>query len=216
MKEQKSKIAIFIVSLIILIGIIIIATVGFRVSLKYQESKKIEVNLGKKFELEDIKKIAQKELDSKVLIQKVEIYEDAVSIISKEINEEQKNEIINKINEKYELKVEKDNIKIEEVPHARLGDLVRPYVTPVIVMTIIILIYMISRYYKLNSGVVLAKTILAVGIGQALLFSILAIVRIEIGKMTVPIAIIVYILSLIYCTKMFEEELEEIKKLEEK
>lgn len=215
MKEHKNKIIVSIIAIIILVGIIIVSTVGFKVNLKYHANKKIEINMNKKFELDDIKKIASDVLDEKVIAQKVEIYEDAVKIVAEEINEEEKNEIVNKINEKYELNIESNEIKVEEVANARIRDLVKPYSTPIIVLTLVILIYMVLRYYRLNSFMVFYKTILNAMVGQAITFSLFAIFRIEIGFLTVPIAIVTYILSMMYSAKKFEEELEELKKEEE-
>ena len=215
MKEHKNKIIVSIIAIIILVGIIIVSTVGFKVNLKYHANKKIEINMSKKFELDDIKKIASDVLDEKVIAQKVEIYEDAVKIVAEEINEEEKNEIVNKINENYELNIESNEIKVEEVANARIRDLVKPYSTPIIVLTLVILIYMVLRYYRLNSFMVFYKTILNAMVGQAITFSLFAIFRIEIGFLTVPIAIVTYILSMMYSAKKFEEELEELKKEEE-
>ena len=215
MKEHKNKIIVSIIAIIILVGIIIVSTVGFKVNLKYHANKKIEINMSKKFELDDIKKIASDVLDEKVIAQKVEIYEDAVKIVAEEINEEEKNEIVNKINEKYELNIESNEIKVEEVANARIRDLVKPYFTPFIVLTLVILIYMVLRYYRLNSFMVFYKTILNTMVGQAITFSLFAIFRIEIGFLTVPIAIVTYILTMMYLAKKFEEESDELKKEEE-
>lgn len=215
MKEHKNKIIISIIAIIVLIGIIVISTIGFKVSLKYHENKKIEISMSKKFELNDIEKISKEVIGKKVIAQKVEIYEDAVKIVAEDITEEQKNEIINKINEKYEVNIDKESVKIQEVPHARLRDLIKPYITPFIIMTIVVLIYMVLRYYKLNSLMVFLKTLLDIVVGQALLFSLFAILRIEIGIITIPLVIVTYILSIMYCTQNCEKKLEEIVKEEE-
>ena len=215
MKEHKNKKIISIITIIVLIGIIVISTVGFKVSLKYHENKKIEISMSKKFELNDIEKISKEVIGKKVIAQKVEIYEDAVKIVAEDITEEQKNEIINKINEKYEVNIDKESVKIQEVPHARLRDLIKPYITPFIIMTIVVLIYMVLRYYKLNSLMVFLKTLLDIVVGQALLFSLFAILRIEIGIITIPLVIVTYILSIMYCTQNCEKKLEEIVKEEE-
>ena len=54
--------------------------------LKYEKSQKIELNLQKEFEISDIKTITDEVLKGQdVIIQKVELYEDMVSIISNQM-----------------------------------------------------------------------------------------------------------------------------------
>ena len=53
MKNLKNKIIIGIAILIFVVGIIVVAVKGFNVDLEYQDTKKIEANIGKSFEKED-------------------------------------------------------------------------------------------------------------------------------------------------------------------
>ena len=52
MKNLKNKIIIGIAILIFVVGIIVVAVKGFNVDLEYQDTKKIEANIGKSFEKE--------------------------------------------------------------------------------------------------------------------------------------------------------------------
>ena len=83
-----------------------------------------------------------------------------------------------------------------------------PYVVPFIIATIIILIYMMIKYYKLNSGKVLLKTIGIIILTQVLLFSIMAITRIPIGRLTIPLVLTVYMLTLVWYTTKLENQLK--------
>ena len=49
MKNLKNKIIIGIAILIFVVGIIVVAVKGFNVYLEYQDTKKIEANIGKSF-----------------------------------------------------------------------------------------------------------------------------------------------------------------------
>ena len=159
MKKSKNKIVLGIAIIILIAGIIMVAVKGFNMDLAYQDTKRIEANIGKSFENKDIENIAKEVLGQKqVIIQKVEIYEDTVSITAKDITEEQRNNIVSKINEKYEIELNSDDITIVTVPLVHLRDLVKNYKIPFIVATICILVYLMVRYYKLNSLKVLAKT----------------------------------------------------------
>ena len=82
----KQKIILSIIALIIIAGIAITTTIGLNYDLRFQEAKKVELYLEKDFEISDIRNITNEVIPNQsVIIQKVEVYEDSVSIISKEI-----------------------------------------------------------------------------------------------------------------------------------
>ena len=214
--SKKTKIIALIIALVILVGMIVTFAVGLNFDLRYQEAKKIQLYLGKDFEIADIEAITKEVLpNQKVVIQKVEVFEDTVSILAKDITEEQKETLINKINEKYELELAADTTEITNVPHTRGRDIVRPYLMPFAIATVIILVYMAIRYYKLGMVAILGKTIAMLVIAQATLLSVMAIVRIPIGRLTIPLVLATYVLSLVGMTTYFEKTLSEKKKEEE-
>lgn len=218
MKElsKKTKIVSVLIAIIILVGMIILFTKGLNFDLKYQEAQKVQLYLQKEFEIEDIKQITNEVLPNQnVMIQKVEVFEDTVSIIAKEITNEQKTSMVNKVNEKYELDLSADETVITNVPHTRGRDIVKPYILPFTIATVIILAYMAIRYYKLGLVKTFFKTIAILIVAQATLLSVMAIVRIPIGRLTIPLVIAVYLLSLIGMTSYLEKELIEKKKEEE-
>ena len=214
--KTKNKVLILVGIIIIIIGIVITVTKGFNFDLRYEGGKRIELNLQKTFESSDIKQIAKEVIGQDVVIQKVEIYEDAVSILSKDIIEEQKNQIVTKINEKYGTEINAENTEIITVPHTHLRDLAQPYIIPFVIATVVILIYIGIRYYKLNIIKTIAKTIGIVIIWQVILYSIMAITRIPIGRLTIPLTLTIYMLSFVYCTTKFEKDLKQQKQSEEK
>ncbi len=214
--KTKNKVLILVGIIIIIIGIVITVTKGFNFDLRYEGGKRIELNLQKTFESSDIKQIAKEVIGQDVVIQKVEIYEDAVSILSKDITEEQKNQIVTKINEKYGTEINAENTEIITVPHTHLRDLAQPYIIPFVIATVVILIYIGIRYYKLNIIKTIAKTIGIVIIWQVILYSIMAITRIPIGRLTIPLTLTIYMLSFVYCTTKFEKDLKQQKQSEEK
>lgn len=162
MKEigKNTKIIAILIAIVIIIGMIITLTVGLNFDLRYQEAKKIQLYLEKDFEIADIKQITDEILpNQKVILQKVEVFEDTVSILAKDITEEQKGNIISKVNEKYETNLTSENVEITEIPHTRGRDIIKPYVLPFAIATIIILAYMMVRYYKLGMMKMLGKAI---------------------------------------------------------
>lgn len=213
---KKQKILIAIIVLIIAIGTVIAVTVGFNFDLRFQNAKKVELYLEKEFEISDIKAITNETIPNEpVVIQKIEVYEDSVSILVKDITEEQKENLINKINEKYGTDISAEETEIETVQNTRGRDFLKPYILPFTLATIIVLIYMAARYRKLGITKTILKTIIISVIAQATLFGLIAITRIPIGRLTIPMIIAVYLLTLVGITTKFEKELKN-KNLKEK
>ena len=75
-----------------------------------------------------------------------------------------------------------------------------------VIATIIILVYMAIRYYKLGILKTIAETIGILILAQALLLSIMAITRIPVGRVTIPLVIAIYILTLLGITSYFEKK----------
>lgn len=212
---KKSKILIAIIAIIIIVGAIITATIGLNFDLRYKESKKIELYLQKDFNISDIKQITDEVMQgTEVVIQKVEVFEDTVSIRAQDITDEQKQGIIDKVNEKYGTEISKDDIETESIPNTRGRDIIKPYILPFSIATLIILVYIAVRYRKLKVLKTVLKTIFILILSQVVLLSIIAITRIPIGIVTIPLIIIVYLLTLIGITTYFEKELSKMKQKE--
>lgn len=212
MKQKTSKILAVLIAIMIIIGIVIIFTKGLVFELKYQDNKKVEFNIGKQFDRKEIKEITNEVFGNQLVnIQEIEVYKDAVSITTTEITEEQKENLTNKINEKYGTELKSEDIKIEEISHIRGRNLIKPYIIPMIIASVIILGYLMIKYRKLNPFKVLLKSILIIIIAELVLLSIVAIARIPVGEYVLAIALIVYILSTYICTTKFQNELEKIK-----
>lgn len=213
--NKKTKILVALIAIVIILGIAITLTIGLNFDLKYQETKRIELYLKKDFEISDIKQITNEVMENQpVIIQKVEVYEDTVSITAKDITDEQKTNLVNKLNEKYSAELEADKIEISSIPHTRGRDIIKPYILPFVIATIIILVYMAIRYYKLGAMKTVLKTAGISILAQIILLSVIAITRIPIGRLTIPMVITVYILTLIGITTYFEDKLKN-KNLEE-
>lgn len=206
--RKKTKIIFTIIAIIILIGIAITCTIGLNFDLRYRDSKRMELYLEQDFNISDIKQMTDEVMpDKKVIIQKVEVYEDTVSITAEDITDEEKQNLIDKVNEKYGTTLAAESTEIETIPNTRGRDIVKPYVVPFGIATLIILVYMAIRYRKLGVIKTLLKTIVIAIVAEMVLLSIMAITRIPIGLITIPLVITVYLLTLIGLTTYFEKEL---------
>lgn len=207
------KIAQIILICLVLAGIIVIATLGFNVGVRYGENTQININIGKEFDSKDIKNIAKEVFGKQsVIVEYVEIYKDVVQITVKDATDEQIAELNNKINEKYELSNDlsnADDVLVARNANTRLRDLVMPYILPISISAAIIVIYEVIRFRKLGVWKVLYEAILAIIAPQAVLFSIYAIARIPVNRLTAAISIALYMLSVFKGIEIFLEQKQE-------
>lgn len=196
--EKNKKICAFIlIALIIMAGIIVTIVFGFNKELKYQQSQSVEVYVEQKVDRAKIKEIANEVLGRNNMVQTIEIYQDMVSIRAKNISEEQKNDIVNKIKENYEFEQTAEDTTINTIAETRIRDMYKKYVLPIIIAEVLVLIYMVIRYYKNGIIKVAMSTIFVPVIGELVLLSIIAITRIPLGRLTPILVIAVYIISLL-------------------
>ena len=217
MKEfiKSKQLKIILIALVIIAGIVMIAVKGFNFDLKYQDTQRVELYLKTEFNISDIRQITDEVFgNQKVMIQKVEVFEDSLSITTTSISDEQKSNLITKINEKYGTEITAEDTTVENIGHTRGRDIIKPYIVPFAIAAIVVLIYLGIRYYKLSIAKVIAKSIGIMALAQILLFSVMAITRIPIGRLTIPMVILVYLLTLFGITNMFEKNLSK-KNLEE-
>lgn len=205
---EKKKIAYIVLACIIIIGIIVIAFAGFNVSLKYSPNKQVSVYIGKEFESSDIKNIVKEVIgNNKVIVQKVELYEEIVAITVKDITDEQIEQLNVKINEKYGLEnTVKEDIKVTQNSNLRIRDIVKPFIIPVAISLAIILIYAGIRFRKINILEVLGKIIGMNVLGVALFVSIIAIVRIPVNALTIPMCLAIYVVVSLAVFNELEEK----------
>ena len=212
---KSKQLKIILIALVIIAGIVMIAVKGFNFDLKYQDTQRVELYLKTEFNISDIRQITNEVFgNQKVMIQKVEVFEDSVSITTTSISDEQKSNLITKINEKYGTEITAEDTTVENIGHTRGRDIIKPYIVPFAIAAIVVLIYLGIRYYKLSIAKVIAKSIGIMALAQILLFSVMAIARIPIGRLTIPMVILVYLLTLFGITTKFEKDLSK-KKLEE-
>jgi len=209
---KKTKAIFLILAVVIIAGIMVVATTGFNVELKMKQNNRVELYLEKDFEISDIKEITNEVFQYKpTVIQKVEVFGDTVSITADEITDEQKQQLVNKVNEKYSLELNADSIEIEKIPNEKIRDLINPYIFAFCLATGLILVYMILKYKKLGMINILVKTLCTIVIAQATLFSVIAITRIPVGRITISMVIVVYLVTLYTLTQNYEKKIDKIK-----
>lgn len=212
MEEQKNefKKIYVIIAFIILIGGIVFGIKGFNKDLNYISRKqlvlinKTELNLKK---IEDISK--QILNDRKIEVKRVEKLGTAVEIVSTEITDEEKVEIINKVNEELGIEISEENVKIYDIPETKIIDVLKPYIKPGVIASVVILIYLIIVYHKLGIEQILLKGICIPIVAELVFYAIVAITRIPFGIITNSIALAIYVGAIKCITTMFQIKKEE-------
>lgn len=216
--DGKNKIIYAIACIIIIVGAIVYFTKGFKFDMEYAKKDQIVLSNKTGFDISKVKEFSKEVFESKEFtVQEVEIFKNAVEISAKEITEEEKGKIIEKINGEYSLDISADDIKIQSVEQTRIKDIVKPYILPVIITFALILLYFLIRYRKVGvKKVLLTGIILPIAL-ELEFYSILAICRIPFGNVTTAVAIGIYVAAFTVMAAKFEKETklireEEIKK----
>lgn len=206
MKQKNKKIILgAIIALIIIAGIIVVNVWGFNKELRFEQSQMIEINIEQKVDSTKIKEIANEVLGMHNMVQTVTVYEDSVRIRARNISEEQKTNIVNKLKENYEFEQTAEKTEIKIVPATRIRDMYKQYIKPLAISSALVLIYMIIRYHKKGIWKVCAKTILIPIVAELLLLSWIAIARIPVGRFTPVLVILMYMASILYVIKENEK-----------
>ena len=135
----KKSIILIIVGIIIS-GLIIVFNVGFNKDILTREHLKMSININKEFDNNDVKQIVKEVVGNEVEIQKTGDFEDQVVISTGNITDENRNDIVNKLNEKYGTELTVDSIDEEVVPSARILDIVSRGIVSFVIATAIILV----------------------------------------------------------------------------
>ncbi len=205
------KIVKIILIFIIIIGIICMATLKFNIGLKYSNNVQLGVNIGKDFDIKDIKSIASEVFENqRVIVQYIELYRDMVKITVEDATDEQIELLNNKINEKYEIENEVSSIEVTKNDGVDLKNLVKQIAIPVAISAIIIMAYAMCIFRKIGVWVVLYRLLIALVGTQAILMSVYAIVRLPVNNITPIVSIVVYILTVLSCMMYFQREKERL------
>ncbi len=162
MKEQKStkKIVYLIIAIIIIIGAIICKAKGFNIELIYSNRQQISISNSTELDTNKIEEISKSILAGrKVKVQELERFGNAVQIISESISDEEKQNLINKINEECGTDISNDDTKIVTVSNTRIRDILKPYILPSIITFVAVLLYFLIMYHKIGVSKVLLKGI---------------------------------------------------------
>ena len=206
--RTKNIIIYVIVCLIIIAGVWVWDAKGFHKELQYTSRYEIFLSTHTEIKTSDVEEITNQVLGkARHIVQKTEVFGNAVTIVSEEMSEEQRNKIVEEFNKKYEdSELTSDDIEIIYIPSTRIKDVIKHYILPGIIATLIVLVYSIIRFKSLGWKEVLLKILLVPAVAELLLFSLIAITRIPFGRLTIAIGIGLYIATILLLTCIFENK----------
>lgn len=195
------KILIILAVIIAIAGIAMIAVKGFNYGILYSKTQRLNIYLENDFEIKDVEEIAKEVLGNNTIVRKGNLFGTVASIISSEITEEQRDSIITKLDEKYEIEIDKDkDIVTMNVPQANIFDIISSYIAPSVIIFIIVLVYLAIRFRKLGIVKSLVIPIVSTILVLAVYVGIYAIARIPVNDLFMVFAMLLFIATLIFNT----------------
>ena len=160
----------------------------------------VALKVRKEIELKYIDEICKNIFQNKNYItQNVEMFNDSVNILVESITDEEKEELVNKINEKYDTELTVEDLNVRSNSNVRIRDMIKPFIVPCVISALLIgAIYGII--YR-NKEVVIKylKTLGIVFLTEALIASVIAIVRIPLSQSIITWMLFVAIAEIMYC-----------------
>ena len=208
---MKNKLLYIILIIVIIVGAIVYKVKGVNKELNYSNRQEFEISAASTFDVSKVEEIVKSVITNRpIKVQKVERFENALEIISAEISEEEKENIINKINEEYNENISNEDVKITSVTATRIIDILRPYILPIIIAMVIVLLYFVILYNKIGITEVLTKGIILPILVELSYYAIIAITRIPFGRITNSIALGIFIVTIGMLAICFQNKKEKL------
>lgn len=210
--KNINKILYILCILIIIAGIIVWKNFGFNYSTELANGTTVEIYFDNSTDKNEIENVAKEAFGKDIKVKEIERFSDAFAIkVKGEITDEQKNNFISKINEKYSLEKTGEDLTIIETPAIQGRDLTKNYIKPTIISTIVILLYLTIRYRKIGNIKLALITLIKTAVITGAYFGLVIITRLPIISLyTIPVGMFIAIVILITLCYKNENKLEEI------
>lgn len=193
------KLLLLGIILLIIAGIVVVALKGVNVSLYLHQHESVVVKIGKETNLNDVNEICKSVFQNKkYLVKEVELFKDSVDVVVESITDEEKEELVNKLNEKYGVELTVNDLIVRDNSNIRIRDIVTPYVFPTITSVVLIGVIYVIVYRKKEIILKYIKSLGIVVITEALIASVVAIVRIPVTTSLIPLMLFVAITEIIF------------------
>lgn len=206
MKNNMIKIGIIIA--IVVIGIAVLYFSHFQFSLYYSKNVRMEIYLGKNFILSDVKSCVKEVLpEQEFIIEKAGVFSDTINITTTELTDNQKEQIVNNLNEFYETKLTVDgDTYVIYNSNIRGRDIFSNYISISAISAIIIILTIVFMYGKgIGYRKVTLISLFITIVGQFVYYVILSILHIDINRIIPGTSVAIFIASMIYLMLQFEK-----------
>lgn len=212
---MKNKILYGLVALVILLGIIMYFVHGFNVGNIYGANTKLGLYIETGINLDEVKTIVDESFNGKKAIyQDVEYFGEMVLITLPPVTDEEVDNFLTKVNEKYDLEYDKEDLDIMTLPGMKFMEIIKPYLGPVLLTLLLSIAYLAIRYRKLGVKEMIIKPVVIIILTQLLILSVYLIANIPIDVSIVPILILGLGISLVVITtdnnRLLEKRIEEL------
>lgn len=206
---KNRKILLCIAVIIIVAGIIVTAVFGLNKGMDYSASKQVKIYLATDVDINKIREITDEVFGTqKVVLQKVELFNDEISITTKDITEEQLSKLVQLTNKEYNLDNKTSDLEVVTISGANIMDTIYPYFLPIIISLVIILVYIGIKYKKQGPVKVILTTLGWSVLVEAIYYSIIAISRMPINRYTMPIGLAILLITLTTIIYKFENKVK--------
>lgn len=112
---MKNKAIYIIMVVAIILGAIMVGVKGFNYSILYSKHKKLEIVIGKEFDLKSAQKIVNENIKTKNVTRKATLYGTTLVVEAKDFKDEEINNLLLKLNEKYSKNISIKEMKKDEI-----------------------------------------------------------------------------------------------------
>lgn len=194
------KLLLLGIILLIVAGIFVVALKGVNVSLDLHQHESITIKIGKAINLKEIEEICNNVFENKKYIaREVEMFSDSTNIIVESITDEEKEELVNKINEKYGTELTVQNLSINSNSNIRIRDIVKPFIFPVVISIVLVGIVYAIVYRNKAAIIKYIKTLGIIILAEALIASVIAIIRIPLSQSIITLMLFVAVVEIMVC-----------------
>lgn len=211
--KGSKKIILLGIILLIVAGIVVVALKGFKVSLTLQKHESLNIVVGKEITLKDAKEICEDVFGNKRFVVKhLDRFEDAINVRVESITNEEKADLVKKINEKYEVNIEAANFAVKFNSNIRIRDILKLYFKPVVISTVLIIAFVIVRFRNSNPVKILANVALKILVTEGCIASVISITRIPLSSFIINVMAVVAVVELVLVLESANKKtVEEVK-----
>lgn len=210
----SKKIILLGIILLIIAGIVVVALKGVKVSLILQQHEELNVYIGKPTNIKDMKDICKDVFnDKRFVVRNLDIFSDAYSINVESVINEERDELITKVNEKFGVNITIDDISEKNVSNIRIRDIIKPYIKPVLISAVLMAVYVVIRFRKESAIKLLGKISGMIILTESVIFSIIAVLRVPLSATMINLMAVIAIIELcLYINKLESKKIGKFEK----